>query len=212
MSEKSDGSFFKSIGQKVVHVFKKPMGKQVVSSYSSGDVQKNLYGESTRPVEELTTYGLTEPTEYNYDSSSYRDDTNYGMSEDSSYQSKIVETEYGDGEVKMYTNESLIMKRPDFVFSDEFSLAEVVSKTSDIIEALNGKSIVSLDLRNLDEAERSIVTYVTLGACQALGIQMIEVYDYVIFNLVPKSMKVIQTEYQDSKPAEKDGLRYSNDY
>lgn len=105
------------------------------------------------------------------------------------------------------------LMRPRFSFEGGLSLESVTAHSSDVINALKDGKTVLLDLYDLGDDERLVMTYVVLGAVNALGYTITNIRDHMIFALTPSGVEVSQDErVRLDNSDDASNLRYSNDY
>lgn len=191
MANKSK-SGFKSFLEKV---FSNPPEdeEEVVSGgeTSSKSVYDTLHGDQIVPVTE---------GEYYY--------SNRNQEEDYMRQTNI------NSDMSAYTSNGIDMEvmKPDFQFTDgNVTLESVQENCKSIIDALKENRTVFLDFVKLGDGERSVATYVVLGAVNALGYKMTNIRDFVMYVLTPPGVNVSQDERVKFEGDDDRRLRYSND-
>ncbi|MDO4754679.1 MAG: cell division protein SepF [Bacillota bacterium] len=118
-------------------------------------------------------------------------------------------------DMSAYTSNAINMEvmKPEFSFQNgNVTLEGVEEDCKDIIEALKENRTVFLDLFNLGDGERSVATYVVLGAVKALGYKMTNIRDHVMYVLTPPGVNVSQDDRVKFEADEDRRLKYSNDY
>ncbi len=106
------------------------------------------------------------------------------------------------------------LMRPRFQFEDDLSMELISEVSGEVLEALRAKKTVLLDLYDLGDDERTVLTYVVIGAVNALRYTMTNIRDNMIFALTPEGVGVAQDDrvkIQDDIEESSD-LKYSNDY
>ncbi len=118
-------------------------------------------------------------------------------------------------DVSAYSGSGVDMEllRPRFSFENGLSLESVTGHSSNVVDALKEGKTVLLDLYDLGEDERLVMTYVVLGAANALGYTITNIRDHMIFALTPVGVEVAQDERVKLDSSDDNAnLRYSNDY
>lgn len=146
---------------------------------------ETMYGDMVRPIQES---GVQRSEEDHMRQTSIKSDM-------SAFSSSGIEME---------------LMRPNFSFENGLSLESISAVSKDIIGALKENKTVLLDLYDLGDDERTVITYVVLGAVNALGYTITNVRDHLMFTLTPEGISVAQDERVRIEGDE--GLRYSNDY
>ncbi len=180
---------------------------------------KNVFGNPSEEEYEENSMRSSEK----YNTSNY--DTLYGdmrknTSSDDFYDDYKGETKMNvttmNDDMAAFSSVDVAMEvmRPQFQFEDDLSMEIISYVSSDVIEALRAKKTVLLDLYYLGDDERIILTYVLIGAVNALRYTMTNIRDNVIFALTPEGVGVAQDDrvkFED-KIDDSSDLKYSNDY
>lgn len=160
---------------------------------SSQSVRDTLYGDKIVPVVEGDYYYSNR----NQEEEDYMRQTNIN-SDMSAYTSNGIDME---------------LMKPEFRFPDgNLTLESVEENCKSIIDALKENRTVFLDFVKLGDEERSVATYVVLGAVHALGYKMTNIRDFVMYVLTPPGVNVSQDERIKFEGDDDRRLRYSNDY
>lgn len=157
---------------------------------SSKSVYDTLHGDQIVPVIEGEYY------------------SNKNQEEDYMRQTNI------NSDMSAYTSNGIDMEvmKPDFRFTDgNVTLESVEQSCKPIVDALKENRTVFLDFVKLGDGERSVATYVVLGAVNALGYKMTNIRDYVMYVLTPPGVNVSQDERVKFEGDDDRRLRYSND-
>lgn len=194
MSNKKKGIF-----EQIKAAFKTPEGDDYYDDYDySGEpdymttnIGENLYSDKIKATVEVDD-------DYN---NSYRGEEKMRHTNINSDVSA-----YSSGEIGME------VKKPNFSFGDELTLEKITNLSSDIVSLLQQNKTVFLDLMDLGDDERTVLTYVVLGAANALNYNITNVRDHMIFVLTPEGINVAQDERVRLDSNESPRLKYSNDY
>ncbi len=180
------------------NVFGNPEDEDDIDEYQSPRRDETssydtLYGDKFRPVQELNDgFG-------DYD---YKEESSMHMTNMKDDMAAFASSEINIEQIT-----------PNFEFVEDLSLELITDVTKEVLDALRNNKIVMLDLYDLGDDERTVMTYVVLGAVNVLGYTMTNVRDHMMFTLTPEGIGVEQDDRvkledeEDSK-----NLTYSNDF